>query len=161
MLKNLNKAVSYIVIPFFLQGGNSEFGMWAGGRHTEPSPFLLKIVPILRAPSALGQSMKCQRLTCFDFPLFMFCGCKKSHGMNQKLNSAEQNWARVYLCIFLTLGTESFLMLRSHKFPIRRFIQIKKLAMDWNTLTYLIQGEALIKGEGGQILLTQGGEGGK
>ena len=29
------------------------------------------------------------------------------------------------------------------------------------TLTYLIQGEALIKGEGGQILLKRGGEGGK
>ena len=30
-----------------------------------------------------------------------------------------------------------------------------------STLTYLIQGEALIKGEGGQILLKRGGEGGK
>ena len=29
------------------------------------------------------------------------------------------------------------------------------------TLTCLIQGEALIKGEGGQILLKRGGEGGK
>ena len=37
----------------------------------------------------------------------------------------------------------------------------QKFFLETITLTCLIQGEALIKGEGGQILLKRGGEGGK